>query len=113
MATAAHPLAPLSITETNIARDVVRSCHPDTVIDFRTISLQEPPKAELVKFLDVEHARRLTSSTPRPARQARVHYDVIDKSKAPKYMESIVDVTKRQRTSYELISTDVHACLTV
>lgn len=113
MAAVPHPLAPLSISETDIARDVVRSCHPDTVIDFRTISLQEPPKAELVKFLDVEHAGRLTSTTPRPARQARVHYDVIDKSKAPKYMESIVDVTKRQRTSYELVGTDVHACLTV
>jgi len=113
MVAAPHPLAPLSIEETNIARDVVRACHPNTVIDFRSISLQEPVKADLVKFLNVEHSDRLSWSTPRPARQAKVHYDVIDKDKVPKYMESVVDVAKRKRTSYELVSTDVHACLTV
>jgi len=113
MVSAPHPLAPLTIDETNIARDVVRACHPDTVIDFRSISLQEPVKADLVRFLDDEHSGRISSTTHRPARQAKVDYDVIDKDKAPKYMESVVDILKKKRTSYELISTDVHACLTV
>ena len=108
-----HPLASLSTEETNTARDVVLSCHPDTVIDFRTISLQEPTKAELVQFLQLEHSESLTTNTPRPRRLARVQYDVIDKSKIPKYTESVVDVERKERVSHEIISADMHACLTV
>jgi primary-amine oxidase len=108
-----HPLSSLSIDETNIARDVVISCHPDTAIGFRMISLQEPAKAELIHFLELEHSGYLSPKTRRPRRLARVHYDVVDKSKVPKYMESIVDVEAKERVSYEVISSDVHACLTV
>lgn len=108
-----HPLASLSIDETNTARDVVLSCHPDTVIGFRMISLQEPAKAELIHFLELEHSGNLSPNTPRPRRLAKINYDVIDESKAPKYMESIVDIETKERVSAELISSDVHACLTV
>jgi primary-amine oxidase len=108
-----HPLASLTIDETNIARDVVLSCHPDTAIGFRTISLQEPAKAELIHFLELEHTENLSSNTPRPRRLAKVNYDVIDSSKTPKYMESIVDVETKEKVSAELINNDVHACLTV
>src|SRR5579871_6120708 len=108
-----HPLASLSIDETNAARDVILSCHPDTAIGFRMISLQEPVKAELIPFLEIEHSGNLNSNTPRPRRLAKVYYDVIDGSKAPKYMESIVDVQTKEKISTELISSDVHACLTV
>ena len=108
-----HPLASLSIEETNAARDVVVSCHPDTVIGFRTISLQEPAKTEMIDFLELEHSANPTSNPPRPRRLAKASYDVIDKSKVSKYMESIVDVESKERVSTELISDDVHACLTV
>lgn len=108
-----HPLSSLSIEETNIARDVILSYHPDTAIGFRMISLQEPPKAELIHFLELEHSENLSSNTPRPRRLAKVDYDVIDKSKIPKYMESIVDIEKKETVRSELISDDVHACLTV
>ena len=56
----AHPLTILSPDETNLARDLVRAAHPaNTVIDFREIYLQEPPKAQLLEFLALEHAGRL------------------------------------------------------
>lgn len=65
-----HPLAILSEAETNLARDVVKAAHPKTVIDFREIYLQEPPKKQLLDFLAIEHAGRLSPTTPRPPRLA-------------------------------------------
>jgi len=108
-----HPLASLSQEETNIARDVVLAEQGGAVVDFRTIALQEPVKAELVRFLDLEHAGKLTTDSPRPQRLARVHYDAIDSSKVPKYLETIVDVNSKKVVSHEIISSDVHACLTM
>jgi primary-amine oxidase len=108
-----HPLAPMTIEEANIAREVVLSNLPDTVVDFRTSSLQEPVKAELIKFLDLEHAGKLTAESARPPRLIRVHYDAIDGSKVPKAMESVVDVEKKKRVQHELVSTECHPCLTV
>ncbi|KAA8641336.1 uncharacterized protein ATNIH1004_002004 [Aspergillus tanneri] len=58
-----HPLAILTEEETNIARDVVVSCHPNTVIDFHEIYLLEPPKVQLSEFLALEHAGRLSPTT--------------------------------------------------
>lgn len=108
-----HPLSNLSVAETNIAREVVLASLPGTVVDFRTIALQEPIKSELIKYLDLEHAGQLSEESPRPARLARVHYDAIDGSKAPKYMESVIDVEKKERVHHELVSTENHPCLTV
>jgi primary-amine oxidase len=109
----AHPLSTLSIDETNKARDVIVNAHPNTVIDFRWISLQEPAKAELVPFLDLEHAGKLQPDTPRPPRLARLHYDIIDGSKVPKYCESIVDVAKGEQISHQVVDGEFHACLTM
>lgn len=108
-----HPLSGLSVEETNIAREVVLASLPNTVVDFRTTSLQEPAKADLTKFLDLEHAGKLTADSPRPPRLARVHYDAIDGSKIPKYMESVIDVEKKERVEHELVSTESHPSLTV
>jgi primary-amine oxidase len=108
-----HPLAGLSVQETNVARDVILASHPGAVIFFRTISLQEPTKADLTKFLDLEHAGKLTPTSPRPPRLASVHFDCVDGTKVPRYMESVIDIDKRERVGHELVSTEVHACLTV
>jgi primary-amine oxidase len=108
-----HPLAPMTIEEANIAREVVLSKLPNTVVEFRTSALQEPAKADLIKFLELEHAGKLTAESARPPRLVRVHYDAIDGSKVPKAMESVVDVEKKQRIEHELVSTECHPCLTV
>lgn len=108
-----HPLSALSIDETNLARDVVRQQHSEVVLDFRQIFLQEPPKAEVLSFLEAEHSDNLSESTPRPARLALVTYDVIGGSRVPEYHESIVDLTKKERVKHQVVSSDHHASLTV
>lgn len=62
----------------------------------------EPPKAEMLKFLELEHSGRVTSSSPRPARQAQVCYDVRRAKAAPEYTEAVVDLS-----SGSLVSTTV------
>ncbi|KAF7715302.1 Copper amine oxidase [Penicillium ucsense] len=108
-----HPLAILSQRETNIARDIVRESHPGTVIDFREIFLNEPPKAELVEFLAIEHAGRLTPTTPRPPRRALCQYDVIGEDRIPQFHESIVDVVSRRRVKHTVVGKQHHASLTL
>jgi primary-amine oxidase len=108
-----HPLAPMTIEEANIARQVVLSNLPDCVVEFRASALQEPAKADLVKFLDLEHAGKLNAESARPPRLVRVHYDAIDGSKVPKSMESVVDVEQKKRIEHEVVDTECHPCLTV
>lgn len=112
--TAPHPLSALTIEETNVAREVIINSHVGASIYFRIISLLEPAKAELTKFLEVEHAGDLSDSTPRPARVAEVKYDAIEEgSKVPVYMESWVDIGKKERIKNDVISTEYHASLTL
>ncbi|KAI1858990.1 uncharacterized protein JN550_012252 [Neoarthrinium moseri] len=108
-----HPLANLSVEETNIASEVVKKCHPDSILDFRVIYLQEPLKAELVKFLDLEHAGHVTPESPRPPRLARVHYGVIRKEQQPESVEAVVDIEKKERISYETVPEGVHYSFTM
>jgi Cu2+-containing amine oxidase len=108
-----HPLAQLSVEEAHRARDVVLRLNDKAIIDFRTISLEEPAKAELSKFLEAEHNGTLTSSTPLPKRVARVTYDIIGNNKIPQYYESLVDIEESAEISRELVSTAHHASLTL
>jgi primary-amine oxidase len=108
-----HPLEQLTIAECNQARDFVRRSHKDAVIDFRTISLEEPPKAQLQKFLEIEHSGKLGSNTSRPDRLARVSYDVIGDDKIPQFHESIIDVRNGVEVSHEIIDAKHHAALTM
>lgn len=108
-----HPLETLSVDETNIARDVIRASYPGKLIFFRQIFLQEPPKAELTKFLALEHSGRLSQSSPHPARLAKCQYDVIGSDKVPEYHESLVDVEKRQRVHHFVVGKHHHASLTL
>ncbi|CAK7217147.1 hypothetical protein SEUCBS140593_003106 [Sporothrix eucalyptigena] len=74
-ATIPHPLSALSAAETNRARDVVVSLHQGCVLDFRTIYLHEPSKADVLHFLELEHAGKVTADTPRPARLAQANFE--------------------------------------
>lgn len=108
-----HPFQILSVAETQVARDVILASHPDEVVDFREIFLKEPNKAELRPYLALEHAGRLSPTTPRPARLAKCMFDVIGSDKIPKYHESIVDIDRRKRIGHEAISQQHHASLTL
>lgn len=108
-----HPLLPLSVVETNTVRNVVRAAHPQAVLKFRVIYLEEPPKAVLSRFLDLEHAGGLTASTPRPPRLARVHFDTALGGKPPLSHEALVDVKTRRITSIESVRADAQAAFTL
>ncbi|KAK1958681.1 copper amine oxidase [Colletotrichum sublineola] len=94
---APHPLAALSKDEFNGARDIVTRLYAsDYSLFFRAIFLQEPKKAELVPFLQAEHAGVVTDETPRPPRRARLQYDVIKPGSMPEYTQSVVDLKSKK-----------------
>ena len=111
--TVPHPLSDLTVAEISRARDIVLGLHPGSVIDFRSIYLLEPPKSEVVPFLDLEHAGKLKASTPRPARLAQVRYDIIGGAKAAEYHESVIDVSSSKRVKHDIVGTEHHASLTM
>lgn len=116
MASRVHPLVPLSVAETNAARDVVRAAHPGSVFQFRVTFLQEPPKHELTKFLALEHSGRLAEVKPEqwPKRIARVHYDVLSPgSKKPKSIEVLVDLAARKIASTEEVRVGAQPAFTM
>jgi primary-amine oxidase len=87
-----HPLAQLSAAEFRRARDIVRGLYgSDTSVFFRAISLKEPSKAELVSFLEAEHAGNLTADTKRPPRLALVEHDLV-RPKEHEHMRAVVDI---------------------
>lgn len=113
MSSVPHPLSDLSAEETNKARDVVLKLHPGTVVDFRATYLLEPNKKDVLKFLEDEHAGKLTADTPRPPRLAQVKYDVIGGSEAAQYHESIIDVVTSERVKHTVVGQEHHASLCV
>jgi primary-amine oxidase len=109
-----HPLDQLSVFESDLAREVILSARGrDVAIQFRSIALEEPPKKELCPFLELEHASKLTAHTQRPARLAKVQYDVVRSDKNHEYMESWVDVIKRKEVEQRVVDKAHHAALTL
>lgn len=108
-----HPLEQLTVSECNRARDLIRRTHKESVIDFRTISLEEPPKAHLQRFLEFEHSGNLRPNTPRPDRLARVSYDVIGSDRTPIFHESVIDVRNGIEIGNEIIDAKHQAPLTL
>ncbi|KAK1726039.1 copper amine oxidase [Colletotrichum acutatum] len=113
MAPIPHPLSALSPEETNRARDIVLAAHGGSVLDFRVIYLWEPPKADVTKFLELEHSGKLTASSPRPARCAQAFYDVIGGASKAQYTESIVDLGLGKIVDQKVIGSEHQASLTV
>ncbi|KAH8594026.1 copper amine oxidase 1 [Bisporella sp. PMI_857] len=88
-----HPLDQLSVKESDQARQIVLHLrNSEDTLHFRFITLEEPPKKELCKFLDFEHAGQVTTETPRPPRIAKVQYDIIHADKTHQCVESWIDV---------------------
>jgi primary-amine oxidase len=108
-----HPLDQLSIAEANLAREAILTARGTQVaIHFRSIFLEEPPKDELLKFLDLEHSGKLTARTPRPARLAKVQYDVVRGDKNHDYTESWVDIVPGKEVEKRVVDKIHHATLT-
>ena len=107
-----HPFDQLSDHEVDVARDVIVKARQSPVL-FRNVFTVEPPKAQMVKFLAAENAGTLSAETPRPARQARVQYDVIREDKNHQYMESVVDIASASEVSKREREGNLQQALTV
>jgi primary-amine oxidase len=108
-----HPLQMLSVHETEIARDIVLSAHPDHVIEFRQIDLKEPNKKDLLQFLQIEHYGQLSETTSRPPRMAKCHYDIIAADRTIEYHESIVNLEQKEMTEKIVVSKEFCPSLTL
>lgn len=109
-----HPLEPLSVDEINAARDVIRRARVGSTLSvvYRDITLEEPPKALMVPFLDAEHAGKLTVWADRPPRIAKVLYDVVAADrKSMDFCCSMVNVFTAHELSYEVIDKRFHSPL--
>lgn len=108
-----HPLEQLSIAESDAARQIILDARGAQVaINFRSIALEEPPKKELIKFLDLEHTGKLTARTARPARVARVQYDIIRANRKHEYTESMVDIVTGKELVQRIVDRSHQSALT-
>lgn len=108
-----HPLKDLSADEVTQTRDILRSANTGKSILFRQLGLQEPPKAELLEFLEAEHAGQPLDSLPRPPRVAKCCYDVLPGGKEPiQYRDATIDLTNGKVLTDTLIDVDMHPALT-
>ncbi|EXJ80072.1 primary-amine oxidase [Capronia epimyces CBS 606.96] len=107
-----HPLDQLSGDEVRAARQAVLNARKAHVL-FRNIYSVEPAKAELIKFLNAEHAGTLSPETPRPPRRARVQYDVVYDDRSHEYMESIIDIATGKEADLRRVDRGVQQSLTV
>jgi primary-amine oxidase len=65
-ATLQHPLGPLTANEISESAALIKGLWPsNTNIQFKSITLQEPNKADLVPFLEAEHAGQQTQAVER------------------------------------------------
>ncbi|BEI89998.1 uncharacterized protein CcaverHIS019_0300680 [Cutaneotrichosporon cavernicola] len=89
----AHPLDPLSPVELERACGIVKANRPTQRLFIKSCQLREPPKAELVPYLNAERAG---TPLPPPARQADVlFFDLADRS----LTESIINLDTGSETS--------------
>ena len=51
-----HPLAPLSASELKAAAEIIKVQWPNVELHFKVVTLQEPPKSEVLKYLEAEHS---------------------------------------------------------
>jgi primary-amine oxidase len=85
-----HPFDPLSPDEISRAATIVRPHFGPQEPDFRVITLQEPPKQEMIQYLDSEHRGKPYEHTP--TRCARVEVVVKLPEEENALFELLVDL---------------------
>jgi primary-amine oxidase len=69
---ASHCIAPLTGDEISNASSLVKALYPsNTSLQFKVVTLQEPPKVEVLRYLEAEHSR---GPLPAIERKAFVNY---------------------------------------
>lgn len=66
-----HPLDPCTSDEISITASIIKAAFPKSVLDFRVIDLNEPPKAAVLDYLAAEEAG---SSLPYIARITKTYF---------------------------------------
>ncbi|KAF2115588.1 copper amine oxidase [Lophiotrema nucula] len=99
-----HPLAPLSATELTSAAAIIKASWPaHTDIHFKVVTLEEPPKAEVLAYLDAEHSGR---PLPAISRTAFLNYYIRNTNK---FHEAFVDLSTGRVLSNVLLGKNIHA----
>lgn len=63
-----HPLCPLTASEITKSAQLITGIYPSNIsLRFKTITLEEPPKAQLAPYLDAEHHGRAVGQIDRKA----------------------------------------------
>lgn len=102
--TASHPLAPLAASEITTAATLVKRRWPaHTDLHFKVITLEEPPKAEVITYLEAEHCGR---PLPRISRKAFVNYYIRNTNK---FHEAVVDLSAGRVQRNVLLGSNFHA----
>lgn len=61
-----HPIAPLTAAEITESSRMIRAAWPaNTNLQFKAVTLQEPNKADLLPYLEAEHAGKKKSTIER------------------------------------------------
>ncbi|EER26360.1 hypothetical protein D8B26_003276 [Coccidioides posadasii str. Silveira] len=97
-----HPFDPLSPDEITLVVQAVKKAYAGKNVIFRVVTLAEPPKAEMVPFLEAEHASKPVAP---PSRTAMVQFYLDDSSD---FREIRVDLSSREVTE-ELKLTGKHS----
>ncbi|KAF2007923.1 hypothetical protein P154DRAFT_453216 [Amniculicola lignicola CBS 123094] len=101
---ATHPLAPLSATELASAAAIIKASWPaHTDLYFKAVTLEEPPKSEVLPYLEAEHNGQ---SLPPVSRRAFINYYIRNTSK---FHEAIVDLNTGRVLRNVLLGASVHA----
>ncbi|KAI9894915.1 MAG: hypothetical protein M1814_000135 [Vezdaea aestivalis] len=106
-----HPLVQLTVEEHEAARQALLSSYPDDLLQFRSLFLEEPPKAQLQRFLEAE--REGSTRLQHPPRVARVQYDVVHKNGAHDYSEALIDVASAEVTWRQIVDSDYQPSFTM
>lgn len=102
----AHPLGPLTAAEITAATDLVRKAWPEgALFQFKVVTLQEPPKAELAPYLEAERVGSVASLAP-IARRVYVAYYLRN---THKFHEALADLSSGTLERNARLAEDKHA----
>ncbi|KAI1611834.1 primary-amine oxidase [Exophiala viscosa] len=98
-----HPLCPLTAAELTTTADLVRSVWPSNIdLRFKVITLEEPPKKQMVPYLEAEHNG---SSLPRIPRKAFVSYYIRN---TDRFHEATVNLSSGKVESNARLGPNMH-----
>lgn len=99
-----HPLGPITAAEITASAGFIKALWPsDTNLHFKTITLQEPDKADLVPFLVAEHAGL---QPPSVERRAFVGYYIRN---TEKLHEAVVNLTREEIEYNVRLGPNIHS----